>query len=56
MVDVQKAVYASPYKQALTVADIENATRDGILALAKAQLANAADYTFIFVGNVDLNK
>ncbi len=54
-VDVQKAVYASPYKQALTVADIENATRDGILALAKAQLANAADYTFIFVGNVDLN-
>ena len=33
---------------------IKNANRDNILEIVKSQLANAGEYTFYFVGNVDV--
>ena len=38
----------------LSTADIEAATLDQTLQIAKQMTANAADYTFFFVGNIDL--
>ncbi len=40
-------------QQAITSADVNAASRDDILANARAMLANAADYTFYFVGDID---
>ncbi len=51
--EVSKALYASPFNQALSSAAIEGAQRDQITGLVHGALANAADYTFVFVGNVD---
>ncbi len=51
--DVAKALYKSPYRQAISVDDIQNASREATIALARKAFANAADFTFIFVGNVD---
>lgn len=53
--DLRKALYKSPYLQALTAETLEASSLEGILALTKAQMTNAADYTFVFVGNVDLD-
>ncbi len=39
----------------IDVATIKNADRDRILEIVNAQLANAAEYTFYFVGNIDLD-
>lgn len=41
--------------RSLTVADVENAKREEIIKIAKQMTDNAAEYTFTFVGNVDLN-
>ncbi|MDE6490723.1 MAG: hypothetical protein K2L49_06145, partial [Muribaculaceae bacterium] len=51
--DVAKAIYKSPYRQVMSVDDVKNASREVILNTVRGQLANAADYTFVFVGNVD---
>ncbi|MDE7389166.1 MAG: insulinase family protein, partial [Muribaculaceae bacterium] len=51
--DLRQALYSSPYLQVLDSKTLEQCTREGIEALTKAQVTNAADYTFIFVGNVD---
>lgn len=51
--DLRKALYSSPYMQVITSQTLEECTREGIETLVKAQVANAADYTFIFVGNID---
>jgi zinc protease len=53
--DVQKSLYQSQYLQALTVDDVQKANRKTVQSVAKKMLANAADYTFVFVGNVDLD-
>lgn len=53
--DYLKSMYKSPYFQAMTAEDVRKANRDEILNAIHGQLANAADYTFVIVGNVDLN-
>lgn len=50
------ALFKSPRKRQLTPEDIVAASRDQINEIAKKMTANAADYTFVFVGNVDLKK
>ena len=51
---VQKQLYNSDRTLPLSTADIEAATLDQTLQIAKQMTANAADYTFFFVGNIDL--
>lgn len=46
-------LYDSPRSQAINSSIIEKASRSQILEVAHAMTANAADWTFIFVGNVD---
>lgn len=53
--DLRKALYANPRKAALTVAAVEAASLDQTNQIVKEMTANAADYTFFFVGNVDLD-
>ncbi|MDD2358803.1 MAG: insulinase family protein, partial [Thiovulaceae bacterium] len=51
---LQKAIYGnSPYAKRITPEILEKADYHKALELAKTRFANAADFTFIFVGNVD---
>ncbi|MCH5347349.1 MAG: insulinase family protein [Muribaculaceae bacterium] len=52
-VAVNEALYESPRKQTLNAADVNNANRENIIEIARQMTANAADYTFVFVGNFD---
>lgn len=54
--DLRKALYDTPRKSALTVEAVENASLDEINKIVKDMTANAADYTFFFVGNVDMDE
>ena len=51
---LQEALQNSPRHYAVDVNTIKNANRDNILEIVKSQLANAGEYTFYFVGNVDV--
>lgn len=51
---VNESLFNSPRNQVLSTDVIKSAQRQQILDMTHAMLANAADYTFIFVGNVDL--
>ena len=53
--NLMTALYSNPRYQTLTVDIVKAANRQQILDIAKQMTANAADYTFVFVGNVDLN-
>ncbi|WP_373135096.1 M16 family metallopeptidase [Phocaeicola plebeius] len=48
---VREFLYASPNKQVFGVSDIEKANRENILSIIREQLANAAEFTFVFSGN-----
>ncbi|MCU6776634.1 M16 family metallopeptidase [Phocaeicola fibrisolvens] len=50
---VQEFLYSSPTKQVFGVSDIEKANREDILSIIREQLANAAEFTFVFSGNFD---
>lgn len=50
---VQEFLYSSPNKQVFGVSDIEKANRENILSIIREQLANAAEFTFVFSGNFD---
>lgn len=51
---LQKALYNNnPYSQRLDVEMLSKINYEKTLQLARARFANAADFTFIFVGNVD---
>ncbi len=52
---VIKSLYTSPRIQQLTPEIVESAKRDQILEVIDAMSANAADFTFVFVGNIDLD-
>lgn len=52
--NLTKALYSNPRNQALSVDVINAADRQEILDMSKQMLANAADYTFVFVGNIDV--
>lgn len=51
--NIFEALYTNPRKRALDVETIKAADREVILSITKEMLANPADYTFVFVGNVD---
>lgn len=50
---VNKALYANPRKQTLTSDKVKAATREQCLEIYQKMTANAADYTFFFVGSID---
>lgn len=50
---IYESLYNSPRMRAITSADVEKSTRENVLKIAKDMTANAAEYTFVFVGNVD---
>ena len=51
---VLKNLYGgSPRAAMTTVSDVERADRGQIISISRAMTANAADFTFTFVGNVD---
>lgn len=52
--DLYKALYASAAKQMISTETIDAANREASLEIIHNMLANAADYTFIFVGNIDM--
>lgn len=49
-------LYTSPFQRMLTEADLKAADLDFITRLVHEMTANAADYTFYFVGNIDLER
>ncbi len=51
--DVAKALYASPFRQSLSSEAILGASREQTVEIVHNVTANAANYTFYFVGNVD---
>ncbi len=53
--DLMKTIFSSPKRQALVSADIEAATKAETLDIMRQMTANAADYTFVFVGNIDMD-
>ena len=50
---IAKTKYASPFEQVLTAEAINDVSREKITQIAHDLTANAADWTFTFVGNVD---
>lgn len=52
--DLYKALYESPARQMVSTDIIDAANREASLEIIHKMLANAADYTFIFVGNIDM--
>lgn len=50
-----KALFNNPMRQALTLDDIKAADRSQIVDIVKKMTANAADYTFAFVGDIDID-
>ena len=53
--DLAKALYENPRRQAMSVEATNGATLDQTLDIAHKMTANAADYTFYFVGNIDMD-
>lgn len=51
--DLMKSIYDSPVNSPLTSEGVKNADRAAIEQIMRDGLANAADYTFYFVGDVD---
>ena len=52
--NLAKALYSNPRNQMLSVDIIKSADRQKMLDIVKSMMTNAADYTFVFVGNVDV--
>ncbi|MCM1483559.1 MAG: insulinase family protein [Muribaculaceae bacterium] len=51
---IYESLFRSPRMRALTHEDVDKADRQTIIKIAHDMTANAAEYTFVFVGNVDL--
>ncbi|MDE5822703.1 MAG: insulinase family protein [Paramuribaculum sp.] len=49
-----ETIYSSPFNRQLSTAVIAGADREQILDIVKTLTANAANYKFVFVGNVDI--
>lgn len=50
-----ETLFNSPRMKFVSVDAIKGASRDQIVEITKAMTANAADYTFTFIGNIDLD-
>ncbi len=53
---IANTLVKSPKGQAISIEAIEGAKREDVLSIAHNATANAADYTFFFVGNVDTDS
>ncbi|MDE7136418.1 MAG: insulinase family protein, partial [Muribaculaceae bacterium] len=53
--DLMKSLFANPRRQMVTSEDILALNRDNILKIAHDMTLNAADYDFVFVGNIDMD-
>ncbi len=53
--DLMKALYSAARKQALSTDAIAAADLNQTIDIARKMTANAADYTFYFVGNIDMD-
>lgn len=53
---IYSTMYASPLEQMLSVAAIDRADREATIDLVHRMLANPADFTFYFVGNIDMDS
>ena len=54
--NLDETLYTSPFSRTLTADDIRNASRELTTKLVHEMTSNAADFTFFFVGNIDLEK
>lgn len=54
--NVLSSLVKSPKAQMVTADVIKSAQREDILEIAHQSMANAADYTFFFVGNIDTDS
>lgn len=52
--DAMKSIFANPRRMPITSAEVEAANRENILNIIHDVTSNAADYTFVFVGNIDM--
>lgn len=50
---INESLFSTPRVGQLTSANVEKADKNRILEISKAMTANAAEFTFVFVGNVD---
>lgn len=53
--NVFKTIYTSPKSRMIDEAIVDAASREGIINIVKESTANAADFTFVFVGNIDMD-
>lgn len=53
--DVAKSLFANPRRLPITSEEVEAANRENILNIIHDATSNAADYTFVFVGNIDMD-
>lgn len=51
---IMESLFQSPLRRPVTSASIKAADRQTIIDLIRSMTANAADYTFIFTGSIDL--
>jgi len=51
---VKKTLTPAPAEQAISTAAIDAADRDASVKIVRSMLADASDYTFFFVGNIDI--
>lgn len=52
--DAMKSLIGNPRSLPITSADVEAANRENILKIIHSMTTNAADFKFIFVGNIDM--
>lgn len=50
---LMQTLYSSPYQQQLSVATLQECTRQGIEDLVRSRVADASQWSFTFVGNYD---
>lgn len=51
---MMEVMFNSPFQRPVTVNDVKAADRNVIKDIARQAMANAADYTFYFVGDIDI--
>ncbi|MDE7125516.1 MAG: insulinase family protein, partial [Muribaculaceae bacterium] len=54
--NLMRSLYTSPKRQMITSEIIEKAKRENIIEIVRNSMANAADYTFVFVGSIDMDS
>lgn len=53
--NIYNTLYTSPKRRIITEEIIDGATREGVAEIVTSSFENAADFTFVFVGNIDMD-